>query len=300
MKIAVVVPTCRGFKIPETDMAVKWVVVHDRELHPVTGKRVDIVAPDPTLYGQGCDSIRSAGFLYALHNRYDYILTVDDDCEIPFNWVSSHLNGLDSTVHPWSRTVPELATRGTPYLAQRKRVAITHGLWSGVPDIDGKTQKHLPELRLTNLPNQWDSIHPPFTQSAMNLGFINEVGLVMYQPNQGEGTPFDRFADIWNGLIAQKCLSLHDYAFLNGGAVVHHTRQSNVDVNIVKEAPGMECHESFWQYVWDFNGKGTELVNTYAKLAYHIGDFTPPKTEWTSYFQQLKENMFRWIDETIV
>lgn len=297
MKIAVVVPTCRGFKIPETDMDVKWIIVHDRQLYPVEGKHIDLVAPDSMFYGKRCDSIRSAGFLYALQNGYDIILTTDDDCDIPFNWVSSHIDALTTELPQWAYTVPRLRTRGMPYKADPKKVAISHGLWSGVPDLDGITQKANPDLRLNDLPGHWHSITPPFAQSAMNLGFIKEVGVVMYQPFQGEGTPFDRFADIWNGVIAQRCLTLHDYGFLNGGALVHHTRASNVEVNIFKEAPGMECHETFWKYVWSFNDKGADLTNTYAKLAWHIGAFESPKPEWKAYFRNLKDNMLAWIEE---
>lgn len=277
-------------------MAVKFIVVHDRQLWPVEGKRVDIVAPDPGFFGQRCDSIRSAGFLYALQNEYDVILTTDDDCQIPFTWTSSHTDALATTVHPWADPVPGLATRGKPYLAKRKQVAISHGLWDNIPDLDGLTQKRYPELRLTNS-NVWAPIAAPFAQSAMNLGFIKEVGVVMYQPFQGEGTPFDRYADIWNGIIAQRCLTLHDYAFQNGGAVVYHTRASDVDANIAKEAPGMECHETFWQYVWSFDNKGQTLDHTYAKMAWHVAEFEPPRKEWKSYFKSLKDNMLRWIEE---
>jgi len=295
-KVTAVVPTCRGFKIPEQSIPVDWIIVHDVKLQQVEGDALHIVAPEVSFFGKKCDSIRSAGFLKAYQNGADYILTVDDDCVIPYTWAEDHVKALSQELHSWWPTTPKARTRGTPYESKIAPVAISHGLWDGVPDLDARTQQKFPSLRITNY-DSWSRIAAPFTQSSMNLGFRREVTCVMYQPNQGEGTPFDRFADIWCGVFAQYCLSKHNYAFLNGGAVVEHNRASNVDINLIKEAPGLSVHEDLWQYVWKWHIKGRFLASTYAHLAKHIEGYFGETLEQEKYFEQLSKNMLRWLKE---
>lgn len=294
--VAVVVPTCRGFVIPEQTIPVDWIIVHDKKLQEVEGDAMHIVAPDKELYGRGCDSIRSAGFLKAYQNGTDYILTVDDDCHIPPDWAAKHVEALSQELHPWWPTIEHERTRGMPYKAAPAKVAVSHGVWDGVPDLDAITQRNNPTLRITNK-GKWERIGIPFTQSSMNLGFRREVTCVMYQPNQGEGTPFDRFADIWGGLFAQYCLSKHNYGFLNGGAVVTHDRASDLAANLRKEAPGMVTHEDLWKYVWSSNARGRSLASTYNHLATHIHDFLGANEIEGVYFEMLSKNMSRWLKE---
>jgi hypothetical protein len=300
--IAVVVPTCRGFTIPRQTVPVKWYIVHDeiqRDLVYNLGPEDDfaiihVVAPDPEMYGRKCDSIRSAGFLQAMQDGAKYVLTVDDDCFIPPDWAQQHVQHLKSRTSLWSHTVHRWRTRGMPYSDADVPVAVTHGLWDGVLDLDARTQKDLIVTHQFRHDGRWAPIAPPFAQSAMNFGFRAEVGVCMYQPAQGPDTPFDRFADIWGGLFAQRVLSLHDYAFLNGGAIVYHQRASNVEVNLVKEGPGIECHESFWRHVWAFSNKKATLTGTYMALANHVEDFRTTEKEWKNYFGQIARNMRTW------
>ena len=296
MRVTAVVPTCRGFVIPKQTIPVDWIVVHDKKLQDVGGDAIHITAPNRALYGRGCDSIRSAGFLRAYQDGADYILTVDDDCEIPATWAQEHVEALQQELHPWWPTIEHARTRGMPYAATPAKVAISHGVWDGVPDLDAKTQQKNPHLRIVNY-GRWQRIGTPFTQSSMNLGFRREAACVMYQPNQGEDTPFDRFADIWAGVLGQYCLARHNYAVLNGGAVVTHNRASNVEVNLIKEAPGLATHEEFWRYVWKWDLKGPTLARTYALLAEHVSGFLGSNENEGIYFEQLARNMHRWLQE---
>lgn len=294
--VAVVVPTCRGFNIPKQSIPVEWIIVHDKKLQEVEGDAMHIVAPEREFYGRGCDSIRSAGFLHAYKNGADYLLTVDDDCHIPPDWAEKHVEALSQELHPWWSTIEHARTRGMPYEQPPSKVAISHGVWDGVPDLDARTQQKLPHLRIVNY-GRWQRIGAPFAQSSMNLGFRREVTPVMYQPNQGEGTPFDRFADIWGGMLAQYSLTKHNYAFLNGGAVVTHDRASNVEVNLVKEAPGAAVHEDFYKYIWTWYIKGSTLTKTYAQLAKHVGGYLATNDTEALYFERLSVNMLRWLQE---
>jgi hypothetical protein len=293
-----VVPTCRGFTVPRQTVPVNWIIVHDRKEHPIyvgpgfpdTQLNHHIIAPDPWLFGQGSDSIRSAGFAHAYaHGKPgDIILTVDDDCQIPPDWAQRHADAMKAYQPRWSYTVPHLKTRGTS--TQTNPVAISHGLWDGVPDVYAVDQQ---DDKYYRMPQGWHVIQAPFAQSSMNLGFRWEVTPVMYQPAQGPDTGFDRFADIWCGVIAQRLLARH-WAFVNGAAVVYHQRASNRDVNLKKELPGLRCHEEFWTYVWyDYQPLSWEapLIVQYEHMAAHISHFMHH-----AYFLELAQRMIKWLD----
>lgn len=303
--IAAVVPTCRGFTIPEQTVPVHWYIVHDREQRPVeyndpvNDKVTHIVAPDVAMYGERCDCIRSAGFLAAARDGHAYILTVDDDCTLPIDWAEAHRRALMRGVSLWTNTHPDVTVRGMPWFGEFLPVAISHGLWDGVPDLDGRRQAELEarkELYQRAGDGRWKPINAPFPQSAMNLGFVREVASVMYQPRQGPGTPFDRFADMWGGLFAQRCLTLHGYAFKNGGAIVHHRRASDTAKNIEKETPGLAVHDKLCKYVWRFDERGVTLSHTYMKLAEYLGQFPYVATNAQDgdYFLKISENMRAW------
>lgn len=300
IKCAAVVPTCRQFTIPDQTIEVRWYIVSDREQRPVDGPHIDIVAPDKMMYGERCSSIRSAGFMQAIRDGATHVLTVDDDCWLPPTWAEQHVAALDAQIHPWSPTVPGVHTRGTPYNPPLLKVAVTHGLWDGIQDLDGETQKQWEdagvEMHCRQLSNGWHRIHPPFAQCSMNYGFTREVAPVMYQPAQGPDFAYNRFDDIWQGVLCQRALTLHDYAFMNGGAIVYHQRASNTENNIKNESAGKTIHEHFWKYVWGFRTRCASLTNTYLALASHVADFKTGDAQQDVYFTSLARNMKAWVE----
>jgi hypothetical protein len=275
-----VVPTCRGFTIPEQSIPVTFVIVHDRQDHPVygdDGSVVHIVAPDESMYGKCCSCIRSAGFMEAYKRGATHILTLDDDCLPTVTWAEEHVTALDRGLHPWSRTVEDspYPLRGEPSYARTLPVAVTHGLWSNVPDFGGDTQVAHPNVRF-HLRNEWRRIHPPFALCSMNMGFRREVMPVMYQPFMGEGWPFKRHDDIWLGLLSQPILQRRGYSFLNGGAVVWHTRASNAPANRDAEVLGNEETERLWQWTFSpYNSWPIDLNACYLKMADVIEAYEP-------------------------
>ena len=291
-----VVPTCRGFTIPVQTEEVHWVLVHDRERQPHTAPQgvepVHIVAPDPWLYGQGSDSIRSAGFVHAYKHggEGDIILTVDDDCALPRDWAAQHAAALRQTVPAWTPTIPGLITRGMPQ--QGLLVGISHGLWDGVPDVYAHDQTDPPQYQRIQAPS--GPITPPFPQSSMNLGFRRELTPVLYQPAQGPDTGMDRFADIWGGIMAQRLIAGR-YGCWNGAAVVYHARASNREANLEKERPGLAIHDAFWKLVWSFQ-ESWELEDAYVQLANYLAK------RWAqdagrNYVMELTRRMRAWIRE---
>jgi len=285
MDISVVVPTCRGFEIPEQSVPVRWYVVHDEVERPVVGERVDIVAPDPEMYGRRASSIRGAGILQAYLDGADVIITVDDDCTLPRNWAKNHADAL-GPCPLWSNTIRHLPVRGYPDDVGETEVSISHGIWNGVPDISGEDQCEYPGNIYLMHANVWHPIHAPFPMSSMNVGFTRKaVPLMYFWPMGGV---FDRYEDIWGGLVAQRLLSGR---FVNGGAAVYHERASNAEVNKRKEAPGKEVHERLWPYIWAFDGG-------WAGMADHLERFDSGRDDWDKYFSQVSRNMRNWATLT--
>lgn len=251
-EVAVVLPTCRRYMIPAQTVTADWIVVHDRELRPIEVEHgeepqrtngnvlrnlvdgvvaANLVAPDVARYGEGTSAIRQAGLDYAYDAGYKYVLTVDDDCLLPRDWVQAHLQCLRGSVSLGNNTVPGEVIRGNP--RGGLPVGISHGLWSGVLDYPAWYQLSAhPELKSLE-DRGFSRISAPFPMCGMNVGFRRECLPAVYFQHQ-----FLRHDDIFAGWLAEKVLTLHGYGFANGGAVVQHLRASNAEANLVKELPG--------------------------------------------------------------
>lgn len=292
-RVAVVVPTCRGFKVPEQTIPVDWYIVHDGSKYQVDGAAKHILWPDPGMYGHKSSSIRGAGIKQAYEDGAEYIITVDDDCHIPLDWAESHVSaGVDTSV--WTNTIEGPKVRGYPDDPTHVHVAITHGVWDGVPDLSGKTQLAL-QGALYRHRGRFEAIQAPFPMSSMNVGFPALVAPLMYFWPMGDREPFDRYEDIWCGMVAQKVLEHHGCRFVNGGAVVYHKRASDTHANIEKEAPGAEVHENLWKYVWDFDNFGLHIYDSYVRMAYYIEEFRSGREDWDNYFARVARNMRAWV-----
>ena len=170
-------------------------------------------------------AIKSFGFLKAYQDGHDYIWALDDDCfpepGIDYVPVLKQLLGMKQAAEPWWNTITEtgLYPRGYPYGVRQESepVMIHHGLWSGVPDLDGITALEHHELRLDPAIGV-DRVPAGqfFPMCGMNLAFRREMTPAMYFMLQGhmrkpagagynlDALPFDRFDDIWAGLFAKK------------------------------------------------------------------------------------------------
>ena len=301
-RVAAVVPTCRGFKIPEQTIKVDWYIVHDKERHalevPDGVSVTSIVAPDPVMYGRGASSMRGAGFLKALKDGADYVLTVDDDCFIPPNWAEAHVAELLPGRQLWSNTIDGIPVRGYPMGLADVGTGISHGVWDGIQDLDGKTQKLYGEFyqRHQGKPHL---IQAPFPMSSMNVGFRREVIPAMYFFPMGEDLPFDRFEDIWGGLVAQRVLMGHGYRFINNVSPVYHMRASDPDVNERKEAPGVACHEGFWRHIWDFEDYSKTIPGSVIRIAEDLKNYRSGSDDWDAYFSQVSRNLRNWAIMTV-
>jgi reversibly glycosylated polypeptide/UDP-arabinopyranose mutase len=241
-------------------------------------------------------SIRSFGYWKAWQQHPDMIVTIDDDCypseltsDTSQGFLEKHWANLQtSRTASWEMTAP-FYTRGFPYeVRDSSRTVISHGLWSGIPDLDAPTQLVAPTLRLVNPPGVKTIPRGTyFPMSGMNLAFRPEVTPMLYFLLQGREWAYDRFDDIWAGVIAKKICDHLDLAICSGEPVVDHRRASNVYKNLQKEAAGIEANEVLWRAVDACTLEERSVQACYVELANKLplqGD----------YWDRLRKAMVIW------
>lgn len=268
-------------------------------------------------------AIKSYGFWKAKKDSHDFIWTLDDDClpetgsGAPWNYPQQMIQAL-STKHPedsWYNTMDscnDLYPRGYPYgVRQAQQVtAIHHGLWSGVPDLDGITALEHHEFR-TQPYHTVERIPTGklFPMCGMNLAFRSEFIPAMYFGLQGstlhpatvsivpEKLPFDRFDDIWAGLFAKKIADHLGYAVTTGAPSILHTKESDPVQRVIKEGPGIAAHEALWRTVKHANLGANSLspVTAYKSLAHSV-DCAANDLPFPYYWHDLADAMRIWAE----
>lgn len=194
------------------------------------------------------DGIRNFGFLLA----EDDILTIDDDCfplEGFTHIAEGHYTWLTSTaVTEWDNSVKGTAMRGVPYgIRNGHLVALSVGLWKGIPDYDAPTQ--LVGGGSFELGNHIVNKGVYYPMCGMNVAWRREITACMYYLPMGDDWGFHRFADIWAGIFSKKVLDHVGLAVHIGEPYVLHSRASNVFDNLKREASGIAENEIVWKEV---------------------------------------------------
>lgn len=230
---------------------------HDVRLIPVFDEP-KTWAKLPWFIPRRTDMIRSWGFYEAWKAGSEFTLTLDDDVLPLFDPFVAYEHEFEhgSVCSPYfsvgSLTTSSLQMRGFPYGdRQRAEVAVQYGGWSGVLDYDAATQ-------LVNTPSGDESFSSvvipvprgtPATTCIMNCAFRTELAPIMWQLPMLDGK-YNRFGDIWSGLLQKKVLdSVGEVMLINGKASVRHERASNSFTNLEREAPGAEINEHLWGIV---------------------------------------------------
>lgn len=222
-----------------------------------------VLGDDAWIISREDSAIRSFGFLAAYHLGATSVMTLDDDC-FPQMWsdmpvyraiFDTHLEAM-SKHRVWCesctyKAVP-VRTRGLPYknLGVLDNVKVNMGLWTNNGDWDS-VQSVLAQHKKF-YPDTGNSIVPHgqmIPMCGMNLCFKREAIPLMYFPLQGKGWPYRRFDDIFCGIIAKTLMDRLGWSMSVGEPFVEHRRASDPEVNRVKEAPGLEANEWFWQEI---------------------------------------------------
>jgi len=274
MKAIAVIPTIREGHIKEflqrwNDGRREFIVVED---HPerqfdIAGANIthychaDIehdLGKDAWIIPRRISAVRSYGIWKAWQRQPDMIVTMDDDCYPPdgmpeaWHLFADHWMNLEgvAVLPAWHSTTGKVWPRGHPYwnVARKWRTVVSHGLWENVPDLDA----------VRTLAGGYEGlelldVHVPagayFPMCTMNLAFRAEIAPLMYFGLQGPDWPYDRFDDIWCGVLLKKVLDRFGLAVWSGHPHVRHERASDVWANLRKEAAGLEANETFWQAV---------------------------------------------------
>jgi hypothetical protein len=276
-------------------------------------------------------AIKSFGFQQAYKDGHDYIWTLDDDCfpepnspldgAWPYVGTIKHWLEMSQADDSWYNTIEEhgLYPRGYPYgiRQDKQQVQIWHGLWSGVPDLDGVTALEHHKLRLD--PHTGIERIPTgqmFPMCGMNLAFRREMAPAMYFGLQGrmlnpepdslmrhgspEPLPFDRFDDIWAGLFAKRICDHLGYAVMSGAPSIIHTKESDPTQRVLKEAPGIAAHEILWPKIANphvLHAAHTTVKSCYSALANTVDSASYDSAmPFPDYWKKLAEAMHLWTE----
>lgn len=224
------------------------------------------------------DAIRNLGFYVAKREiDPDIYISLDDDV-LPIDGtdpIQDHINALNMTVKlDWVNTSTTHRMRGLPYNLPERPVWLSHGVWKGVPDLDAIQQLQHPEMKDVDCPKITIPRGVYFPLCAMNFAFRKELLPWAYQAPMGrklseDGLPvYDRFADIWSGLVMKYAIDMYSASAVTGFSTVYHSRASNVYTNLKKEAIGMEVNENIWLLI-PLLFKGSLISTCYEETETH-------------------------------
>jgi reversibly glycosylated polypeptide / UDP-arabinopyranose mutase len=261
---------------------------------------------DARIIPRRSSAIRSYGTLLAVRSGARFIWHLDDDCYPECGMRGGYLQAVEGCLaatvpqQAWWNTTSrhEVHPRGFPYGIRGAAwpVMVHHGLWSGVPDLDGRTQLGSPALRFG--PAELAETVPAgqlFPMCGMNLAFRRDAAPLMYmllmgQDPAGGRYPYDRFDDMWAGLFAKLAADRLGWAVTSGWPSVEHSRASDAARNAEIEAPGIAVHEDLWPYLKDVSLAGAKTAaGCYRQFADAITGFRDEP-----YWRELGDAMRRW------
>lgn len=243
------------------------------------------------------DCVRSYGYYRAWLDGNDYFITLDDDCYPPQSitpqvFVDAHIQNMTTEYvsDAWQDVLVGVKTRGYPYHnTTRKRIAcISHGLWDNVVDMDAVTQLSSPQRYGEYCEGTIES-GKYFTMCGMNLAWSRRMAPAMYFLLMGGKHGYDRWGDIWCGLIVKKIADHLNIGVYSGQPHVWHDRASNVWSNLRKEASGLEYNETLWAWIDSLVLTSNTVLGCYRQVAKHLDGYN-------DYWNKASEAMMIWAD----
>jgi len=300
-----------------------WIIRRGGLIHYSWSDIERVLGDDSWIIPRRSDTVRSFGYLMAYSDRCPFILTLDDDCYPDPNagyadakgFLDLHRQALEKS--RWMNTLNSVKPRGVPFynLGHNDRIMVNHGLWTNVLDYDAPTQLAAPIPEKFSFDNRIVPANSYFPMCGMNVMWKREATVLMYHLLMGREIcaqkdarmqnalgvyepitnklPFDRFGDIWAGIIMKKILDRYEYNVSTGTPYIRHERASNPFTNLKKEANGIEVNENFWEYVDSFSTDSGTLEEAYLEMGSHIIKFTQ-FPEYNSYFEKLGIAMQTW------
>jgi hypothetical protein len=282
------------------------------------------------------DNRRNIGFLMALEQQADYLISIDDDnfplpdsdfvrehavvCadEAEFTVVESDSGWFNICemlcLEPDVRVYP----RGFPYNQRHKQdrpernrqravVRMNAGLWLSEPDLDAMTWLIAPVRATDAQPESvvlgrsvWSPINTQNT--SLHRDVIPSYYFVrMNYPMAG--MPIDRYGDIFSGYFSQACVRHIGHSIRVGSPVANHLRNShNYMADVTKELACIWTLEDVTGWLQNLKLDGARYSETYLSLSEAIDDAVEKFTGfiWTDttrgYFHQTAYCMRKWVE----
>jgi len=268
------------------------------------------------------DTVRSYAYWKAWKLGYKLIMTLDDDCYPTLEedgisytgqaFVGDHVRQIVKRTR-WFNTLNSVKPRGIPFYnaGVQNDVIVNHGLWTKVIDYDAPYQLANPVPEKFSFDNKIVPSGLYFPMCGMNVMWKAEYTVLMYHMLMGKRKvmltgalgedsdgliklPFDRFGDIWCGILMKKIADHLGKLVTTGMPYIRHERASNPFTNLKKEANGIEVNELFWEYVdqCDLSIHKTP-VDCYKALGMHLGIWNA-FPEYKEYFRVSGLAMVAW------
>jgi len=211
----------------------------ERTAKDLLGKNADLISKKDT-------ACKNLGLYYLTkYPMLETIIILDDDVRPIGDTIQDHLDILRQPVATsWLSTASEYM-RGFPYgIRLEAHVALSHGVWEGVPDFDAPTQlvkgiNHLVEYPKVIVPK-----NVLFPMCGMNIAITREALPYLYfAPPWREMARCD---DIFAGINLKREFDQRGLAVATGYARVRHDRASNVFTNLHKEGLFIKLNETYW------------------------------------------------------
>jgi reversibly glycosylated polypeptide/UDP-arabinopyranose mutase len=265
------------------------------------------------------DTVRSYAYWHAWKQGYQYLMTLDDDCYPNPDYPQPdlvHKQMLNERTR-WFNTLNSVRPRGVPYFNLGKMQGfVNHGIWTGVLDYDAPQQLVDPVPEIYTHDNRIVPLGAYHPFCGMNVMWRREAMVLSYHLLMGrrfkgidaggcgpecpdfdatsaiESLPFDRFGDIWCGIIQKKICDHLGWPVSTGTPYIHHDRASNPFTNLRKEANGIEVNEWFWEKIHGIMlYEGYDASQCYTSIGVHIREFGG---EHANYWSSLGDAMITW------
>jgi len=254
------------------------------------------------------DHRRNIGFLLAIINNYNFIISMDDDnFPITKNFINHHRKRLNlqkkkrvissknklfnncvlfdnkTFIHP--RGFP-LHNRNNNYkknydfkIKKNVKVGCNAGLWTISPDVDAiswiiksveTVEKKIPDVILSK--NTYCPINTQNT--SITNQFLPAYYYIRMGFDIGGGLKFDRLGDIFSGYFLQKVIKTKNNYISFGNPLVSHNRHSHNYIDDAnKEWGALRTIDQFVEWLQNIKLTNGSVNNIYLQLAMELQNF---------------------------
>ena len=286
------------------------------------------------LIPRNSDNRRNVGFLMAVEENVDFLMSIDDDnyCLQEYDFYEGHsiVTGEKkkevekiSSSNGWFNICELLETdrktypRGFPYRYRHQsvdidreyvtgNVSLNEGMWIRDPDVDAiswlvnptKGRNFVGESFVLSK-NTWAPVNTQNT--SLESKYIPAYYFIPMQSGSC-GTAIDRYGDIFSGYYVQKIIKENDESIRFGTPVLDHDRNSH---NYLKDAyyemSGLMVLEDIAPWLRETQLDGNTVEEMYISLSHQIQDavenFSGPawNSDTRGYFHRTAHQMREWI-----